>query len=137
MNKKSCVYVIPFRINNWQLPLRVQTFFASDFSQSKSIDFALPTSEVLFSRKFEILESILKDNYSNIFIFSEILLAHKNSLKLLKEFDQISANQNRPIFHLTYSDESISIKELIKRIENIVRNKKFCMSIDELRRIII
>ena len=81
MDKKSCVYVIPFQINNWQLPVRVQAFFASDFSKRKSLDFALPKPEILFSRKFEILKSILDDNYANIFVFSEILLAHKIHLR--------------------------------------------------------
>ena len=132
MFKKSCVYVIPFRINNWQLPVRVQVFFARDFSKRKSLDFALPTSEILFSRKFEILKSILDENYLNIFIFSEILLAHKSSLKILKEFDRNCLNNSRPTFHITYSDESISIKELILRIENIVRNKRFCLSMKKL-----
>ena len=132
MDKKSCVYVIPFQINNWQLPVRVQAFFASDFSKRKSLDFALPTPETLFSRKFEILKSILDDNYTNIFVFSEILLAHKNSLKILKEFDKSPSTQLRPTFHLTYNDESISIEDLIIRIESIVRNKNFCMSINQL-----
>ena len=132
MYKKSCVYVVPFQINNWQLPVRVQVFYAKDFSKRKSLDFALPTSEILFSRKFEILKSILENNYLNIFIFSELLIAHKNSLKILKEFNRDIQTKHKPTFHITYSDESISINELVMRIENIVRNKNFCMSINQL-----
>ena len=33
MDKKSCVYVIPFQINNWQLPVRVQAFLQEIFSK--------------------------------------------------------------------------------------------------------
>ena len=132
-NKKSCVYVIPFKINSWQLPVRVQVYFAKDFCSSKRIDFCLPKSEMLFARDFEILDSILINKFSDIIIFSELLIAHTNALDILRKYIPKKNNKYTPEFHLTYSDESIDIEELITRIEKIIRNKKFCMTFEKLK----
>ena len=135
LNNKSCVYVVPFKINSWQLPVRAQVFFARDFCSRMDIDFSLPKSELLFSRQFEILDSILINKYSDIIIFSELLISHENALNILKRILTINTYVNYlPKFHLTYSDESIDLKELIKRIEKIIRNKKYCMSFKNLKK---
>ena len=136
-SKKSCVYVVPFKINSWQLPVRAQVFFARDFCSRIEIDFSLPKSELLFSRQFEILDSILIKKYSDIVIFSEILISHENAINILKKnFYNNDANY-MPIFHLTFSDESIYLGELIMRIENIIRNKKYCMTFKNLKKRLI
>ena len=130
MNRKSCVYVIPFKINNWQLPIRVQVSYARDYSEKMKLNFSLPKSELLFSRKYNTLEVLLKKGYSEFIVFNEILLAHKNSLTILKLWSKnIKSNKLRkPLFHFTYSIEVIDIDELIFRIERIIRNKKYAMS---------
>lgn len=134
MNKRSCVYVIPFKINNWQLPVRVQVSFARDFSRRNNIDFSLPKSELLFSRKYKIFESLLEDKFSDIIIFSELLIAHKKSLEILKSLNFSNDKKDpKPKFHLTYSDETISLNHLIIRIEKIIRNKKYAMSYENLK----
>ena len=50
INRKSCVYVIPFKINTWQLPLRVQVSYAKDYAEINKLNFSLPKSELLFKR---------------------------------------------------------------------------------------
>ena len=138
LSKKTCVYVVPFKINSWQLPLRAQVFFARDFCSRMEIDFSLPKSELLFSREFEILDSILINKYTDIMIFSEALISHENALNILKRISDNSIKlEYMPKFHLTFSDESIDLEELIMRIEKILRNKKYCMTFKNLKKKLI
>ena len=63
MNRKSCVYVIPFKVNNWQLPIRVQVSYARDYSKRKNLIFSLPKSELLFSKEYNTLNLLLKNGF--------------------------------------------------------------------------
>ena len=138
MNSKSCVYVIPFKINNWQLPIRVQVSYAREYTKKNKLKFSLPKSELLFSRNFSILNSLLKNGCSEFIIFSEMLIANKNSLKILKIWKK-SFEKNKsiyPLFHFTYSEESMDIDQLILRIEKVLRNKKYAMSYENLKNLL-
>ena len=134
INRKSCVYVIPFKINNWQLPLRVQVSYAKDYAEINKLNFSLPKSELLFSREYNTLKLLLDNGYSEFIIFSEILIAHENSLMILKSWSENIKEKNivKPLFHCTYSEETIEIDKLILRIEKIIRNKKYAMSFENL-----
>lgn len=134
INRKSCVYVIPFKINNWQLPLRVQVSYAKDYAEINKLNFSLPKSELLFSREYNTLKLLLENGYSEFIIFSEILIAHENSLMILKSWSENIKEKNifKPLFHFTYSEETIEIDKLILRIEKIIRNKKYAMSFENL-----
>ena len=134
MNRKSCVYVIPFKINNWQLPIRVQVTYARNFSERKKLNFSLPKTELLLSRKYNMLNSLLNNECNEFIIFHEILIAHENSLKILKSFSKnIKSNKKiKPLFHFTYSEETLDIDNLILRLENIIRNKKYAMCYETL-----
>ena len=138
MNRKSCVYVIPFKVNNWQIPIRVQVSYARDFSKRKNLIFSLPKSELIFSKKYNILNTLLKNGYSEFIIFSEILLANKNCLKILKIWGEIFEKDKSiyPLFHFTYSEESMDIDQLILRIEKVLRNKKYAMSYENLKNLL-
>ena len=134
LNKKTSVYTIPFKINSMQIPLRVQVFFARDFCSRIGIDFSLPKSELLFSRDFKVLNTIFLNKYSDIMIFSDILIAHTNALNILKKINSNKKREYTPKIHLTFTDESIYLEELIERIENIIRNKMYAMSFEDLKK---
>ena len=135
MNRKSCVYVIPFKVNNWQLPIRVQVSYARDYSKRKNLIFSLPKSELLFSKTYNTLNLLLKNGFSEFIIFSEILIANKECLKILKIWRDFFKKDNSacPLFHFTYSDESMDINKLILTIEKVIRNKKYAMSYKNLK----
>lgn len=116
------VYITPHKINNLQIPTRVQVLYASNYCSANSLSFCLPVSESLLEPPHRLFSDLIsQSNHSVQFIvFSklylatpvvrDLLLGHLNS-----DFGADST------FYFTYEDTVCSVFELLGYIDMVLR----------------
>mgnify|MGYP001173814645 CR=1 FL=1 len=78
-------YVVPFRVNGLQIPIRTQVALARLYCAENQVQFTLPTSESWYDQSYNKLESQINQGPKDIIVYSQLLLCHENCMNILKK----------------------------------------------------
>jgi len=122
-------YVVPFSVNNLQVSIRTQVAFAREYCKNNKIRFSLPTTESWYSGEYSKLKDLVAGGYTDILVYSKILLASELCYETLLEC-QKRGEGNMPRFHITYSNKMVDTTTMLKDINEKLRHKRHSMKLN-------
>ena len=117
-------YVVPFKVNGLQIPIRTQVALARVYCAENQVQFTLPTSESWYDQSYNRLESQIHQGPSDIIVYSQLLLCHENCMNILKR-NEHKIIRNEITFHITFNAKQLSYYSLVKEIKQKIRHNKY------------
>ena len=124
-------YIVPFSVNNLQVSIRTQVTFAREYCKNNNMEFSLPVTESWYSGEYSKLKDLVEGGYTDILIYSKMLLASELCYKTLLEY-QIRSEVNMPRFHITYSNKMLDAKTMLMEINEKLRHKRHSMNLNNV-----
>lgn len=127
----SVNYVVPFKVNGLQIPIRTQVALARVYCAENQVKFTLPTSESWYDQSFSILKSHIKQGAKDIIVYSQLLLCHENCMNILKK-NEHEIIRNQITFHITFNGKQLSYYSLTEEIRQKMRHSNFAMPLSSV-----
>jgi len=116
----ASIYVVPFRVNSFQIPTRVQVLYARDYCLTNNIPFSFPQSDSVLQDNCPIFSSLLAVS-TDIIMFSIMNIGSSHVSEMMSSMTLMGKWPQDLRFHFTYDNRCLSFHSLICELEMIDR----------------